>query len=124
LSQERRINKYELIIYKIENLSVINIRGKIDSGNSEDAEAELNAMLDNDDKYYIFDLCGLEYISSAGLRVFLSASKKIKGSKGNFVFCEVSEEIREIFDMTGLLNVFTLCPTLEAAAEKIKSSYL
>jgi len=124
LSPEHKSNKYELILYKVEELSVINIRGKIDSGNSEEAEAELNTMLDNDDKYYIFDLCGLEYISSAGLRVFLSASKKIKNGKGNFVFCQAPAEIIEIFDMTGLLNVFTICPTLKAAAEKIKASYL
>ena len=70
--------KYELKVYKIENYTVINISGKIDSSNSEEAEAELNLMLENNDKYYILDLCGLEYISSAGLRVFLSASKKIK----------------------------------------------
>jgi len=116
--------KYELKVYKIENFTVINISGKIDSSNSEEAEAELNLMLENNDRYYILDLCGLEYISSAGLRVFLSASKKIKNNKGNFVFCSVSEEIKEVFDITGLLHVFTLCETLDGAVEKIKSMAL
>lgn len=113
--------KHEIRVYKVENFTVVNVRGKIDCTNSEEAEIDLNLILDNDDKFYIFDLCGLEYISSAGLRVFLTASKKIKNHKGAFVICEVSEEIREVFDITGLLNVFILCGTLDAAVEKMKS---
>lgn len=114
--------KHETNIYKLEDITVINLRGKIDAANSDEADAELASIFEKGEKFYIFDLCGLEYISSAGLRVFLTASKKIKSGGGNFVFCEVSEEIRELFDITGLLHVFTLCGTLEEAASKLKSS--
>ncbi len=126
MSKESKTSKYEFDISFIDGLKVIAINGKLDSSNSDEAESELNSMLEleNENRYYIFSLGKLEYISSAGLRVFLSASKKIKNNQGNLVLCEVSEDIIEIFDMTGLSNIFTLCPSLEAAIEKIKSAYL
>jgi len=112
--------KVELQVYKIESFTVISLNGKIDSSNSDGAEAEVSNIIGKGDKNFIFDLGKLEYISSAGLRVFLTASKKIKNEKGNFIICNASEEINEIFDITGLLNVFVLCPSLEKAVEKLK----
>jgi len=61
----------------------------------------------------------LEYISSAGLRVFLAVAKKLKAVNGKFVFTKMQEHVREVFDLTGLLHVFTLCDKEEDAIKNL-----
>lgn len=55
----------------------------------------------------ILDLKGLEYISSAGLRVLLAAQKKMQ-KKGSMVLTGVCEEVMEIFEMTGFADILTI----------------
>ena len=53
------------------------------------------------------DLKGLEYISSAGLRVLLSAEKKMK-ARGSMKVTSVCKEVMEIFEMTGFADILTI----------------
>ena len=55
----------------------------------------------------VFDLAKLEYISSAGLRVLLSA-QKVMNKQGSMVVRNVSEEINEIFEVTGFVDILTV----------------
>ena len=54
-----------------------------------------------------FDIEKLEYISSAGLRVLLSCQKTMN-KQGTMVITNVSEEVQEIFDVTGLTSILTI----------------
>ena len=55
----------------------------------------------------ILDLNGLEYISSAGLRVLLGAQKKMK-TKGSMKLIGVCEEVMEVLEMTGFADILTI----------------
>ena len=55
----------------------------------------------------VFDFSGLAYVSSAGLRVLLSAQKTMN-EKGSMVVKNVSDEIQEIFDVTGFSDILTI----------------
>ena len=55
----------------------------------------------------VFDLTGLEYISSAGLRVLLSAQKKLQ-KNGSMKLIGVREEVMEVFEMTGFADILTI----------------
>ena len=71
---------------------------------------ELESVVDQDCtdiQKLMFDLQELEYISSAGLRVFIKAQKKMN-EQGEMVICNVNDTVREIFDITGLLSIFTV----------------
>ena len=59
-------------------------------------------------KVVILDFTGLEYISSAGLRVLLSAHKAIKKQSGKLLVRNVSEEVREVFVITGFSEIMDL----------------
>ena len=69
-------------------------------------EEELKTSLDGVTALAI-DCTELEYISSAGLRVLLSA-QKIMNKQGNMVIRNASEEIKEIFDITGFSDILTI----------------
>jgi anti-sigma B factor antagonist len=52
------------------------------------------------------DLSELKYISSAGLRVFIIMMKRIKAGKGNFSICSICDDVRDIFNTVGFLDLF------------------
>lgn len=54
-----------------------------------------------------FDFSDLAYISSAGLRVLLSA-QKIMNRQGSMVICNVNEDVMDVFDVTGFIDILTI----------------
>ena len=87
------------------NTLTVLIEGRLDTLTAQDLEKEL----DNFDgvENLIIDLEKLEYISSSGLRVLLSCQKKMN-YQGSMVIRNASDEIKNIFDITGFTNYFTI----------------
>ena len=84
----------------------LTLSGRLDTTTAPQLEAELKASINNVD-YLIFDFTALEYLSSAGLRVLLSA-QKIMNKQGHMVVRNVNENIREIFEVTGFYDILTI----------------
>lgn len=84
----------------------VKLEGRLDTTTSPQLEGELGSKLDGV-KDLVFDLQKLEYISSAGLRVLLSA-QKVMNNQGSMVVKNSIEEIREIFDVTGFSDILTI----------------
>lgn len=59
-------------------------------------------------KAVTFDLDGLEYISSSGLRILVAALKKVRAGGGTMTIKHVGEQVREVFDMTGFTQIFNV----------------
>ena len=59
-------------------------------------------------KKLVLDMKALDYLSSAGLRVLLSAQKMMNRSKGKMIVCHVCEPVMEVFDMTGFSDILTI----------------
>ena len=90
------------------NGSVLNIavEGRIDTVTSSDLE---KTILDNISEVedMTIDLKGVDYISSAGLRVLLS-TQKIMDKQGKLLICGVGENVMEIFEVTGFVDIFDI----------------
>jgi anti-sigma B factor antagonist len=87
------------------DLKVI-LEGRLDTTTAPQLEAELGSALSGVTALK-FDLAKLEYISSAGLRVLLSAQKTMN-KQGTMVITGVSTEVQEIFDVTGFSDILTI----------------
>lgn len=85
---------------------VIALKGRLDTLTAPQLEEELNLATEGA-SCLVFDFTELEYISSAGLRVLLSAQKTMN-AKGSMTVKNVSDEIREIFDVTGFSDILTI----------------
>ena len=96
-------------------VSVLNISGRLDATTAMELESSLVPLIEKDGKKIILDLEGLEYISSAGLRIMLLGMKMIKKISGKMVICEMRDHIREIFEIAGFLPIFTIVATQEDA---------
>jgi len=84
----------------------VKVSGRLDTTTAPELEDDLKASLDGIEDLTM-DFSDLEYISSAGLRVLLSA-QKIMNKQGSMVVRNISEEIREIFDVTGFSDILTI----------------
>ena len=87
-------------------LVTLGITGRIDTTTAPNLESVINELLE-DAKELIFDMSGVEYISSAGIRVLLGAYKKINGNDGIMRIEKANEMVREVFEMTGLLELLS-----------------
>ena len=84
----------------------IAVEGRLDTMTAPELEAELKNSLDNVDSL-LLDFSKLDYISSAGLRVLLSAHKVMMG-KGGMKIKGVNEIVQEVFDVTGFADILTI----------------
>ena len=85
---------------------VIELEGRLDTITAPDLDAELKTILP-DVKELVLDFEKLDYISSAGLRVLLSAQKAIS-RKGDMTVIHVNDTIMEIFEVTGFCDILTI----------------
>ena len=91
----------------IENGSALfRLEGRLDTTTAPELESEIKSSLDGVSKL-TFDLKDLEYVSSAGLRVLLSA-QKIMNVQGEMKVCNVNETIMEIFEVTGFSDILDI----------------
>ena len=82
------------------------LEGRIDTTTAPSLDDELNASLDGVEELVI-DFEKLDYISSAGLRVLLSAQKTMN-KQGKMIVKNASEEVMEIFEVTGFSDILTI----------------
>ena len=93
-------------IKKTEEHAVVEIVGRLDTTTAPSLEKTLNDDM-GETKNLIFDFKGLEYISSAGLRVLLSAQKRMQ-KIGSMKVINVCEEVMEVFEITGFADILTI----------------
>ena len=91
---------------KISDVITIALSGRLDTLTAPQLEAELEGLLSDSDAL-VLDMAGLEYISSAGLRVLLKAQKAMN-AKGTMKLLHVGESIMEVFDITGFTDFLNI----------------
>lgn len=82
------------------------LEGRLDTITAPELESSLKESLEGV-KELVLDFGGLEYISSAGLRVLLSA-QKIMNKQGSMKLTNVRDEVKEIFEVTGFMDILTV----------------
>ena len=85
-------------------LVTLRITGRLDTTTSPNLDSVINE-LPEDTKELVFDMSGVEYISSAGIRVLVRAYKKMNFNQGETRIENVNDIVREVFEMTGLLQM-------------------
>ncbi len=90
-----------------ENNLTIKLSGKLNTDAANSSKDEILSALDGAEKV-LFDLSGLEYISSSGLRILVAAFKKVKAAGGTMTIKNVGEQVREVLEMTGFAQIFNV----------------
>ncbi|MBE5922877.1 MAG: STAS domain-containing protein [Lachnospiraceae bacterium] len=88
------------------DILTVAVEGRLDTTTAPQLEEELNASIDGV-KELVLDLVDLAYVSSAGLRVLLSAQKTMN-KQGSMVIKNANEEVMEIFEVTGFIDILNI----------------
>ena len=103
-----------------DQITVLNVQGQLDAITAPQLERELQALSGSSDAgRFIVDLGGVQLISSAALRVLLSAAKFTKKQQGQIVLCSLTPEVKKVFELSGLTNLFNLQPSVDDALKTL-----
>jgi anti-anti-sigma factor len=107
--------------YEQSHTLVLLICGELDTNSAGLLDNTLSGELSKGARRVILDLSDMDYVSSVGLRTFLSSLKKLKADQGRMVLTGLNEEVQEIFDMAGFSALFEITPNLDKARTTLAS---
>ncbi|MBF0496144.1 MAG: STAS domain-containing protein [Deltaproteobacteria bacterium] len=90
------------------DVQVVLLGGRFDAQAAGMVEEKLNGVLDAGHKKLLVDLAGTNYISSAGLRVLLATTKKVKKTNGRIVLSSLTQYVKEVFEIAGFTSIFDI----------------
>ncbi len=79
-------------------------------------------LADGGERRIVLDLGGIEYVSSAGLRVLLLVAKKLRLGDGELGLCALGPAVRQVFELAGFLSIFPIEASRAAAVERALAS--
>ncbi len=107
---------------KQDGVTIVAPVGRVDSTTSPALDAQLLGLARSGQHRVVIDFSGVEYISSAGLRVMLSLAKRTKESKGRLALAGLGDSVRQVFELAGFLPLFVVETTAEAAAARVAAA--
>ena len=102
----------EISVHMVGQVAVVGIVGDIDAKTAPEVRERISTQI-RPWVSILLDMSGVEYMSSAGLRVLLATYRQVKSEDGRIVLVGLSEEIRDTMSMTGFLRFFTTCDAIE-----------
>ena len=99
---------------------VLGLEGRLDAVSSKMFEEKVLALVDGGETRIVIDLSRLDYVSSAGLRVFLVASKRLTPVGGKVVLCSVQEPVKQVFDIVGFYSIFSILNSKDEALNSLR----
>ncbi|MCX6849385.1 MAG: anti-sigma factor antagonist [Verrucomicrobia bacterium] len=95
---------------RLASSATLSLTGRLDGLSSPELEQQVSALITSGVRTLTLDLSGLDYVSSAGLRVFIIAAKKLKASGGAAHFTSLTPTVRDVFHISGLLTALGVAP--------------
>ena len=86
----------------------VELNGRLDTPAAVEAQKVFGVLLENADKEITIDCTELKYISSSGLRLFLMLRKETTTKGGHITIFNINDDIKEVFKITGFLNLFEI----------------
>jgi anti-anti-sigma factor len=99
----------------------LSISGRLDAVSAVEADKDFNKVIDAGHENLLVNLDNLDYISSAGLRVLLVVAKRIQQNGGKVVLCSLSNNVKEVFEISGFSSIFKIFPSNSDAADFLLS---
>ena len=93
----------------------LHLSGRLDSTTRAQFEPQATELASQEGVFLVFDCTSLEYVASAGLRVFLMAAKRVQPHGGRLVVCGLQPSVREVFEISGFLKILTVTATVDEA---------
>lgn len=90
------------------NIVVARFAGRLDTAAAVEIMPDIQTLADQADKHIVLDCSELAYISSSGLRLFLTLRKESAAKGGKLQVRNINADIRQVFMMTGFISLFDI----------------
>jgi len=101
------------------DVMIVSIDDHLDTMAAPGFEQRLLGLIDGGERKIIIDCADLQYVNSAGLKVFLLAAKKLDTFGGQFVICSLAASVLMIFEMIGFTRIMKIAPNRDEALRLI-----
>ncbi len=106
----------EIEVKQLKRASLVKVSGRVDSSNAPDLEKALKELMEQGQFRVVVDMSGLNFISSAGLRVLISTAKTCRRwNRGDVYLAALPKPIMDTFELAGLTRVFKIFPDVVEA---------
>ncbi|MEM7231027.1 MAG: STAS domain-containing protein [Planctomycetota bacterium] len=106
----------------VDGIAYFELQGYLDAHNFESLEAVFEKNFSEEIYRFIVDIRRLEYVSSAGAGVFIGAVGSCQDNGGNIALVQPSQEVKEIFELLGVYQIFPVVTDRERAVEYLTKS--
>jgi anti-sigma B factor antagonist len=97
---------------------ILRIIGKLDASTSKALEDKILPLIASNQDKLVVELSQLDYISSAGLRIFLLAAKRMDEAKGKMILCSLKDSVKQVFEIAGFSSFLNLTGSTEEAIKE------
>jgi anti-sigma B factor antagonist len=111
-------NQFSLRRSSHDDLSIIHLEGFVDAHTARDFERAVQADVDAGRYRLVVDCEKLNYISSAGLGVFMGFIEEVREHGGDIKICGLRPKVREVFDMLGFPTIYDVVKDVPAAVQR------
>lgn len=94
---------------------ILRIKGRLDAISSPLAEKKIFEAINEGQSYLLLDMSGVSYLSSAGMRMLLSITKKLRTMSGKLAICSVTTNVVDVLKMSGFDHALQIFKTEEEA---------
>ena len=101
----------EINTRQVNDTLAVDIAGRLDTETSDHASDELGRIVVSGNSQVVLNLDGLEYVSSAGLRVILKAAKALQAAQGEMKICHAKGLVKEVMDISGFNQILSIYDT-------------
>lgn len=95
--------------------TVVALTGELDSNTADEAQKRLMALVEAGTRRLVLDFAALDFVTSAGLRVLLLTTKRLRALGGELRVCHPNEAVSEVFGISGFDTLLRVFPTRDAA---------
>lgn len=105
----------QVVTEHVGSVLIVRVTGSIDGLSAPELMAAIDAQIAAGQQRIVADFGGVDYTSSAGLRVLLGSVKAVRAKGGDFRMAAVRDDVRKVLDLSGFLNIIKVFADVDAA---------
>ena len=107
----------DISVEKADSVTVIRFVGNLDTNSAPGGQESLNKIIDDGGSKLLVSLAGVEFVSSAGLRILLATAKRLGSTGGDLRISNLNEVVGEVFEMSGFSTILNVYETEQQALD-------
>jgi anti-anti-sigma factor len=103
------------------DILILRLKGRLDALSTPETEKKVFNYINHGQHKLLLDFSGVDYISSAGMRMLLATTKKLKPVAGQLVLCSITTNVMDVFKISGFDHILALTESEEEALRKLNA---